>query len=324
MEPLLQVENLKTYFNTVRGVVKAVDGISFSVRKEEFFGLVGESGCGKSTTALSIMRMLDDTARIDGRMIFKGKNIAELTRRQLRQLWGKSLFMIFQDPMTCLNPVMRIMGQLGEVFRMREGRWLSKKEATRKGVDLLRQVDILDPERVLEHFPHQLSGGMKQRVMIAFGIALNPDLLLLDEPTTALDSTVQFKVVELLLNLKVKYKMSQILITHDFGVAAKLCDRIAVMYAGKIVEQGRYVTLLNQPKHPYTEGLFECIIKPGIKKDYLETMKGYLPSLYDLPKGCYFEPRCEMRKETCSQKEPVLVDLGDEHLVACHLYHGAK
>ena len=320
MEPLLRVENLKASFFTLRGVVKAVDDISFTVKREEFFGLVGESGCGKSTTALSIMRMLDETARIEGKIILGNQDIVKLSKRNMRPLWGKALFMIFQDPMTSLNPVMKIQDQMAEVLGRKEGRSFGKNELLAKGKELLERVDISDSERVLGQYPHQLSGGMKQRVMIAMGIALNPDLLLLDEPTTALDSTVQFKIVELLLHLKVRYKMSQILITHDFGVAAKLCDKIAVMYAGKIVEQGKYMSLLREPAHPYTRGLFKCIIKAGTNRAYLETMQGYLPSLYDLPQGCCFQPRCEISKPECLEKNPMLTDLGEEHFVACHQF----
>ncbi len=319
MESLLRVENLGVYFYTLRGIAKAVDNISFTVRKEEFFGLVGESGCGKSTTALSIMKMLDESARIvSGRIILGNEDIVRLPKRRMRRLWGQKLFMIFQDPMTSLNPVTRIKAQIEEVLRRKAGRSLRREEVIERGSQLLQQVDIPDPERVLNQFPHQLSGGMKQRVMIALGIALNPDLFLLDEPTTALDSTVQFKIVELLQNLKVKHKMSHILITHDFGVAAKLCDKIAVMYAGKIVEQGKYLTLLRHAVHPYTQGLFKCIIRPGTNRTYLETMQGSLPSLYDLPQGCYFEQRCEISKSICREKEPKLTNLGDEHFVACH------
>jgi peptide/nickel transport system ATP-binding protein len=320
MESILKVEELKTYFYTLGGVIKAVDGISFEVKKEEFFGLVGESGCGKTTAAFSIMRLLDDTSKLEGRILLGEQDIVKLSKRQMRHLWGKKLYMIFQDPMTSLNPVMRIKDQIVELFRKKESRALKTNEIIEKGCKLLEQVEIPDSERVLNQYPHQLSGGMKQRVMIAMGIATSPDLLLLDEPTTALDSTVQFKIVELLLNLKRKYRMSQIVITHDFGVAAKLCDRIAVMYAGKIVEQGKYITLLKESAHPYTQGLFKCIITNIQNKDYLETMKGYLPSLYELPRGCYFVDRCQISKPICKKESPVLMDIGNEHLVACHLF----
>ena len=318
MESILRVEALRTSFLTLGGVLKAVDDVSFELRKDEVFGLVGESGCGKSTTALSIMRLLDDTAKLEGRVLLGDQNIAQLSKRQMRHLWGSKLYMIFQDPMTSLNPVMRIKDQIGEVLRKRGGRALTDDEIRERGRELLDQVDIPDSDRVLNQYPHQLSGGMKQRVMIGIGLAIHPDLLVLDEPTTALDSTVQFKILELLLNLKTKYRMSQIIITHDFGVAAKLCDRIAVMYAGKIVEQGKYVTLLKEPAHPYTQGLFKCIINNRKANDTLETMKGYLPSLYNLPQGCYFRERCEISKPICKEERPVLVDIGNEHLVACH------
>ena len=319
MEPLLQVKKLKTFYFTINGVFKAVNDVSFEVTKEESFGVIGESGCGKSTLALSIMRMLDNAARIvSGKILIENEDIVGMSKRQLKQIWGNKIYIIFQDPMISLNPVMKIRKQICEVLIKKEGRSLTKKEVIEKGIQLLRQVDISDPERVLNQFPHQLSGGMKQRIMVAFGLYLNPNLLILDEPTTALDSTVQFKIVELIRNLKIKHKMSQIIITHDFGVAAKLCDKMAVMYAGKIVEQGEYISLLRGAAHPYTQGLFNSIIKPGIKINYIETMRGSLPSLSELPEGCYFERRCSISKQICREVEPKLVDLGDEHFVACH------
>lgn len=319
MESMLAVENLRVYFYKTDNVIKAVDGISFAVKKDEVFGLVGESGCGKSTTALAIMRMLADTAKIvEGKIELDKEDITRVRRRNLRNIWGKSVFMIFQDPMTSLNPVMTIKDQFEELLRVKEGRKLPKGELQQRCEHLLRQVEIPDSERVLSQFPHQLSGGMKQRVMIAFGIALHPKLLILDEPTTALDSTVQFKIVELLIKLKKEHRMSQVLITHDFGVAAKMCDKIAVMYAGKIVEQGTYMTLLKKPRHPYTQGLFKCIIKSDTQTDYLETMEGSLPSLLDLPKGCYFEKRCNMSEDVCREKAPALIRIEGDHFVACH------
>ena len=319
MALLLRVENLSTYFYTIDGVFKAVDDVCFTIKKEESFGLVGESGCGKSTTGLSIMRMLGDTARIvKGNIIFENEDIVGVDKKRLREIWGKKLFMIFQDPMTSLNPIMKIKKQLEEVIIRKQGQQASKNDLFEIEAQLLKQVELPDPERVLNQYPHQLSGGMKQRVMIAMGIFLNPSLLILDEPTTALDSTVQFKIVELIYRLKTKHKMSNLLITHDFGVAAKLCDRIGVMYAGKIVEQGKYSVLLEEPSHPYTQGLFECIIKPGEKVEYLVGLKGSLPSLTNLPGGCYFRERCGIAKPICRKTQPELVNLGDEHYVACH------
>jgi oligopeptide/dipeptide ABC transporter ATP-binding protein len=319
MEPLLQVQHLKIYYSTAYGVFKAIDDVSFTLKKEETFCLIGESGCGKSTTALSIMRMLGDHARIEGgRILLENVDLLQLGKKELKQIWGKKIFIIFQDPMTSLNPVMKISNQIREVLIRKENKPLRKREVMERGMELLKQVDISDPKRVMDQFPHQLSGGMKQRVMIAMGVCLNPSLLILDEPTTALDSTIQFKIIELIRNLKTERKMSQILITHDFGVAAKLSDRIAVMYAGKIVEQGRYLVLLKEPVHPYTQGLFKSIVKPESKSAYLETMPGTLPNLSQLPKGCYFESRCKISKSICREHEPPLRDLGNEHLVACH------
>jgi len=319
MEFLLKVENLKTYFFTINSILKAVDDISFRVKKEESFCLIGESGCGKSTTALSIMRMLPETARIvGGRILLEDEDIGSLDRKRLRQIWRKKIFMIFQDPMTSLNPLMKISKQIEELMRTRGNDSAEKRELYKNQIQLLQQVELLDPERVLSQFPHQLSGGMKQRVMIAMGIYANPNLLIMDEPTTALDSTVQFKIVELLANLKKRHKMSILLITHDFGVAAKLCDRIAIMYAGKIVEQGKYSSILRKPIHPYTQGLIRSVIQPGVKLEYLESMDGSLPSLLELPQGCYFQDRCEVVKSICRKVEPKLVNIGGDHFVACH------
>ena len=321
METILRVEELKISFLTLGGTLRAVDEVNFEVKKNEVFGLVGESGCGKSTTALSIMRLLDETAKLEGKILLGDTDLLQLTKRQMKHFWGSKLYMVFQDPMTSLNPVMKIKDQIGEVLRRREGRSLKDHEIQGRGRELLQQVDIPDSVRVLNQYPHQLSGGMKQRIMIGMGLAIRPDVLVLDEPTTALDSTVQFKIVELLWNLKMKYRMSQIIITHDFGVAAKLCDRIAVMYAGKIVEQGKYVTILKEPAHPYTRGLFKCIITNTKANDVLETMKGYLPSLHRLPRGCYFQERCEIASPRCKEEPPPLIDLGNEHFVACRQFN---
>jgi oligopeptide/dipeptide ABC transporter ATP-binding protein len=300
--------------------MKAVDDITFEVQQQEVFGLIGESGCGKSTTALSIMRMLDTTARTTGKIIIGNQDILKLTKKDMRQIWGNKLFMIFQDPVASLNPIMKIKDQIAEVLGRERGNSFRNHDVLATAKQMLERVNIPDSERVLEQYPHQLSGGMKQRVMIAMGIALNPDLLLLDEPTTALDSTVQFKIVELLLKVKDRYRMSQILITHDFGVAAKLCDRIAVMYAGKIVEEGNYMTLFREPAHPYTQGLFKCIIKAKSNLIHLETMQGYLPRLNDLPQGCHFQPRCRVSMPECLDRGPSMIDLGNDHFVACHRF----
>lgn len=319
MEPLLQVQNLKTYYFTANGIFKAVDDVSFTLRKQETFCLIGESGCGKSTTALSIMRMLGDQARIvGGKILFENEDFATLSKKELRRIWGKKIFIIFQDPTTSLNPVMKIKNQIKEVLIRKENKSLTNSEITERGIQLLSRVDIPDPKEVLEQFPHQMSGGMKQRVMIAMGICLNPNLLILDEPTTALDSTIQFRIIELILKLKEDHKMSQILITHDFGVAAKLSDQTAVMYAGKIVEQGKYIDLLKEPAHPYTQGLLNSLIKRNRKVTHLECMPGFLPSLSNTLQGCYFQDRCKISTPICKETQPKLIDLGNEHLVACH------
>lgn len=319
MTDILTVNNLVTYFHTIDGLFKAVDGISFTIGQEETFGLVGESGCGKSTTGVSIMGMLEGSAKImNGNILFNGIDICKASNRQTRNLWGKDMFMVFQDPMTSLNPIMKIGKQLEEVINRKYESKITNKELYLKKQEILKQVGIQDPERIIDQYPHQLSGGMKQRVRIGMGVFINPKLLILDEPTTALDATVQFKIIELIHNLKKKHKMSSLLITHDFGVAAKLCDYIGVMYAGKIVEKGRYTAMLNNPTHPYTKGLFNCIIKADKQPEYLTTLKGFTPSLSALPKGCSFQSRCNKVMPICKEEVPQFVSLGEDHQVACH------
>jgi len=320
MGPLLEVTNLKVHYFIKNGILKAVNGVSFQIDRNESMCLVGESGCGKSTVAFSVLGMLDENAKIvEGQILFEKEDLRRLSRRQFaKSVWGKKVFVIFQDPMTSLNPVMRVKEQIEEALLKKEAGSLSRKQLMEREIQLLHEVEINDPRTVLEQFPHQLSGGMKQRVMIALGICLDPDLLILDEPTTALDSTVQFKIVELVRRLKMDHGMSQLVVTHNFGVAAKLCDKIAVMYAGKIVEIGKYVTLLREPLHPYTKGLFKCIIDTEQRADSLETISGSVPSLFMLPQGCYFVNRCKSASAICMEREPKLLDIGNEHLVACH------
>jgi peptide/nickel transport system ATP-binding protein len=321
MEKILEVKNLQTYFYTNSGVLKAVDNVSFKISKEETFGIIGESGCGKSTVALSIMKMLDYSARIVGGHIKVGnKDIVKIKKKRMCDIWGKNIFMIFQDPMTSLNPVMNIYDQIKEVIVKKEEKKLKKEVILHKSYELLESVKIIEPSRVLKQFPHQLSGGMKQRIGIAMGLYLNPILLILDEPTTALDSTVQFKIIELIKDLKIRRKMSQLLITHNFGVAAKLCDKIAVMYAGKIIEYGKYQNIFQEPTHPYTIGLFKSVMNDDEETEYLETIKGAPPSLAKLPEGCYFRERCKIAKPICKKKEPKIQKIAEEHFVACHAF----
>jgi peptide/nickel transport system ATP-binding protein len=319
MDPLLQVQNLEIHYSTAQGIFKVINDVSFTLKKEETFCLIGESGCGKSTIALSIMRMLGDHAKIaGGRILLDNIDLLQLGQNEMNKIWGRKIFMIFQNPMTSLNPLMKISDQIREVLIRRENGKLKKREVIEGGLELLEQVEVPDPKRVMGQFPHQLSGGMNQRIMIAMGVCLNPNLLILDEPTTALDSTIQFKMIELIWNLKAKKKISQILITHDVGVAAKLCDRVAVMYAGKILEQGRYTVVLKEAAHPYTQGLFKSIVTPKSKSAVLETIPGILPDLSQLPKGCYFENRCKISRSICQEQQPPLRDIGNEHFVACH------
>jgi len=315
-EDLLRVSDLETHFFSYRGVVKAVDGVFFNMRKGESLGLVGETGSGKSVTALSIMRLIPPPGRIvGGKVIFQGENLLEKPEEEMRKIRGKRISMIFQDPMTSLNPVFRVGEQLAEVFTQHQG--LDKKEAEKKSVDLLKSVGIPDPDRRAKQFPHQLSGGMRQRAMIAMALASRPDLLIADEPTTALDVTIQAQILELIKELKREVGTSMLLITHNLGVVAETCDRIAIMYAGSIVELAKSVTLFKNPLHPYTRGLLDCIPRIDAPKEKLAVIPGLVPDLIQPPLGCKFHPRCECPSDRCSAEKPQLLNVGDDHWVAC-------
>jgi oligopeptide/dipeptide ABC transporter ATP-binding protein len=327
-QPLLDVQDLVTYFYTDDGVVKAVDGVDFKVESGEIIGLVGESGCGKSVTSFSIMGLVDEPGKIiQGRIIYEGKNLLELSDSEMQNVRGNHISMIFQQPHSCLNPVFNIGSQIVEVFQIHER--IEKKEAWKKAIDLLRVVGIPDPEKKANAFPHELSGGQAQRVMIAMALALNPKLLIADEPTTALDVTIQAQILNLLADLRTKFKTSIILITHDLGVIAEMADRVAIMYAGKIVEETNVRSLFKTPLHPYTHGLIASVPVLGEIKDTLDTIPGNVPNLINLPPGCRFSSRCEAREkyglEICSNQEPSLITLKNgEHKIRCWLYQDGK
>jgi len=333
LEELLRVEDLHTYFYTYEGVVKAVDGVSFDIRKGEIFGLVGETGCGKSVTALSIIGLIDDPGKIvGGKIIFKGKNLLELGEEEMRKIRGKEISMIFQEPMTALNPVYTIGDQMIELLLLHEEGIANirkapkelREEKKKKAIEMLRLVRMPDPERTIDSYPHELSGGMRQRAMIAMMLATKPSLLIADEPTTALDVTVQAQILNILMDMRDQLGISILLITHDLSVIAEVTDRVGVMYAGNIVEVADTFTIFQNPKHPYTVGLMEAIPKITEKKEMLKSIRGSVPNLIYPPSGCRFHPRCDYMKPICKKKKPKLVEVEPGHLVACHLYGGEE
>jgi oligopeptide transport system ATP-binding protein len=326
MEPLLKVDNLSTHYFTRAGVVKAVDKISFEVAEGETVGIVGESGCGKSATALSIMRLIPTPPGrvVDGRIMFspgEGKapvDLLTVPETEMQALRGNMVAMVFQDPMTSLNPVLTIGWQLREPLQLHLG--MNKREARDRSIELLKLVNIPSPEQRLDDYPHQFSGGMRQRVMIAMAMACNPKLLLADEPTTALDVTIQAQILELMKKLQDKLKMSVVLITHDLGVVGEVCDRLLVMYAGEIIESASVDDLFDNPKHPYTRGLLHSVPKLGpTVKDRMKPIDGAPPDLIAMPPGCRFAPRCPKTFDLCKD-EPTLKEVGPNHKCACWLY----
>lgn len=326
-EPLLDVIGLKTYFFTEDGVVTAVDGVDFSVAPGEIFGLVGESGCGKSVTSMSIMRLIEAPGKIvEGQVVLEGEDLLKKSPREMTEIRGKHVSMIFQQPKSSLNPVFTIGDQIVEVFDIHEK--LKKKEAWQRAVDLLRTVGIPDPESKARAYPHQLSGGQAQRVMIAMALALKPKLLIADEPTTALDVTIQAQILDLIRNLSSQTGTSVVLITHDLGVVAEMADRVAVMYAGQIVEETDTKTIFRKPLHPYTQGLHNSIPVLGDVRERLETIPGSVPNLIGLSGYCRFADRCKSRiefgLEICYRVEPNLIEIEPGHKVRCWLYesHG--
>jgi peptide/nickel transport system ATP-binding protein len=376
-EILLQVRGLKTYFFTEEGIVKAVDGVSFDMYQDEVLGLVGETGCGKSVTALSILQLVRAPGKIiDGDVTFKGINLTDLDNKQMREKRGKDITMIFQDPLNSLNPVITVGNQVSEVFLLHQKedikeklsllqlerahkieelqslknelkenesrltdeekrRIISKIDIMKKdtthvpvlkdvlrdvSAQIIKEVGIADSRNILDRYPHELSGGMRQRVMIAMALSCNPALLIADEPTTALDVTIQAQILDLMKSLKTKFKTSILLITHDLGVIAELCDRVAVMYSGNIVEYAKAEELFKNPSHPYTKGLLGAIPSKDMKEEKLKTIRGMVPNLIYPPSGCRFHPRCDYRMEICDKIKPKLNETKERYFVACHLF----
>jgi oligopeptide transport system ATP-binding protein len=320
-KPILEVKDLKTHFFTEAGTVKAVDGVSFQLKKGETLGIVGESGSGKSITAMSIMRLIPSPPGriVGGEIIFKDRDLTKTPEKEMQKIRGNEIAMIFQDPMTSLNPVLKIGEQIAEAIIFHQG--LSKKEAWRKAVKMLEKVGIPQPELRANDYPHQFSGGMRQRAMIAMALSCNPQLLIADEPTTALDVTIQAQILELMNQLKEEYQTAIIMITHDLGVVAELCNNVVVMYAGKPVEITGVETIFEKPKHPYTWGLLSSL--PKLEDDYqekLEPIEGAPPDLRNLPQGCSFVNRCKNAHDKCLEICPPLVEVEQGHFVACHLY----
>ena len=325
MSHLLEVKNLQTHFPTRAGLVKAVNDVSFHIDEGELLGLVGESGCGKSITALSVMRLIASPGKIaDGEIIFKGENLLKASDERMRDIRGNDIAMIFQDPMTSLNPVYTVGEQIAEALRLH--RKLNKKEAWDTAIEAMKEVAIPDPARRVKDYPHQLSGGMRQRVMIAMALACDPELLIADEPTTALDVTIQAQILELLDGLRQSRKLAVLLITHDLGVVAEVADRVCVMYTGRIVEESGVEEIFRKPKHPYTEGLLKSVPKlrefGDEKATRLSTIQGTVPSPTNLPTGCHFAPRCPYRFERCVHEPMPLFELENGVEVRCVLYEG--
>jgi len=317
-DSILEVRDLKTYFFTDDGVVEAVDGMSFTIKRGEVLGLVGESGCGKSVASLSIMRLIDKPGKIvGGEVIFKGENLLKKTEEEMRKIRGSEIAMIFQEPMTSLNPVFTIGNQIIEAILLHQD--LSEEEAKKRTIELLNLVGIPEPERRFAQYPHELSGGMRQRAMIAMAISCNPDLLISDEATTALDVTIQAQILELMKDLQKKIGMAVLFITHDLALVAEMANNIAVTYTGKIVEYSDARSVFKNPKHPYTYGLLRSV--PNLlseeTKVELPAIEGMVPSPYRMPQGCHFNPRCPFATEICRKEVPELNELEPHHLVRC-------
>jgi peptide/nickel transport system ATP-binding protein len=322
-EPLLEVKNLKTHFHTERGKVTAVNGVSFSMNKGEIIGIVGESGCGKSVMSQSIIRLLDHTDSIayEGQVLFENQDLLSLSPSKLRAVRGDKISIIFQDPTTSLNPVYTVGDQIEEVIRLHQK--LSKKEARQKAIEMLRLTGISSPEVRVNEYPHQLSGGMQQRVMIAMALACEPKLLIADEPTTALDVTIQAQILELIVDLNRKLGMGVLFITHDLGVVSEICTSVKVMYLGQIVEEMTTERLFEAPLHPYTQGLIKSIPKlEGNRHDKLHVIEGTVPSLANIPRGCSFSARCPYADAQCFNEEPPMETIAADHRVKC--WHHAQ
>lgn len=323
MKDLIQINHLSTHFHTENGTVKAVNDVSFRVREGETVCIVGESGCGKSVTAMSIMGLVEEPGGkvVDGQIQFEGRDLLKLSKNELRSLRGNEISMIFQEPMSSLNPVLKIGQQIMEPLLVHQK--LSKKEARKRAIELIEKVGISRAEQIADSYPHELSGGMLQRIMIAIAISGNPKLLIADEPTTALDVTIQAQILDILRQFKEQNNMSIMLITHDLGVVAEMADYVIVMYAGKIVEEGEVVQLFQSPKHPYTQGLLKS--KPIINQltDELYSIPGQVPNPLELTESCYFHDRCQHCMDICRTKQPVLKEVGEQQKAACWLYEEA-
>ncbi len=316
---LLGVDNLKVHFFTSEGTIPAVDGISFSIRPEESVGMVGESGCGKSVTSLSIMRLVPPPGRMVGGSIWlKGEDLLDKSERQMQEIRGRVVSTIFQDPMTCLSPVMTVGDYLSEAIRVHHR--VTRTQSMDKAAEMLEMVRIPAPRQRLGDYPHQMSGGMRQRVMIALALAAQPALLIADEPTTALDVTIQSQILDLMRRLKDELGMALLFITHDLGIVAEIAERMVVMYAGKIVEAGTVRALFREPGHPYTTGLLASLPRPRAVQPRLHPIPGSVPNPLDLPSGCRFHPRCDRAMDVCRLEEPPRVIIDSGHLVSCWLF----
>ncbi|WP_141432543.1 ABC transporter ATP-binding protein [Bacillus sp. 03113] len=318
---LLEIKGLKTYFFRDEGVIPAVDGVDISIRNGETVGVVGESGSGKSVTSLTAMRLTPGKV-VEGSIKFDGKNILALTEKQMQEIRGNEMAMIFQEPMTSLNPAFTVGDQIGEAVRIHLK--YSKAKAREKSIEMLKLVGIPRSEQIVDEYPHRLSGGMRQRVMIAMAMACNPKLLIADEPTTALDVTIQAQILELMKNLQSVQGTAILLITHDLGVVAEMCDRVVVMYGGKVVEESDVVTLFTRPKHPYTQGLLKSMPTIESEEKRLYSIKGSVPAPGSLQEGCHFAPRCEFSTDECVRRKPQLEEIETGHFIRCWLHTSDK
>lgn len=317
---ILEVKNLDVHFFTEEGKLPAIDNLGLSIRAGETLGVVGESGCGKSITALSIMRLISSPGKItNGEILFKGQDLIKLSDNEMRKVRGNNIAMIFQEPMTSLNPVITVGKQIIEAIRT-HNKDISKKEARKRAIEMLNLVKIPLPEKRIDEYPHQLSGGMRQRVMIAIALSCNPDLLICDEPTTALDVTIQAQILTLINQLKKRMNSSVIMITHDMGVISQMADNVVVMYAGQVVEYTSTKELFSNQLHPYTTGLINSIPKLNEEQEELEVIDGMVPLLSELPKGCLFNTRCKYAKDICKEKRPNLIEFKENHKVRCWKY----
>ena len=315
---LLEIKDLRINFYTYRGIVKALNGVNLKIYKGEFFGLVGETGCGKSVTASGVLNLVQNPGKIErGEIIFKGRDLLKMSKEEIREkIRGKEITMIMQYPVSALNPVMNNGDQIAEGLIANKN--MSEREAKKRVIELLREVNIPEPEKIVRQYPHQLSGGMAQRVMIAMMLSTEPSLLIADEPTTALDVSIQAQVLSLLKDLISKHKATVLLITHDLSVVAETCDRVGVMYAGDMVEVGEVDQIINNPQHPYTKGLINAI--PSDRRNELVEIRGSVPNLVNPPSGCRFHPRCDYVRDLCKNEKPKVLQVEKNHMVACYLY----